>query len=204
MRENLKNARKAADMTQRQVAEYLSDFSVNFQPIYSGNLIVCSNGMVFKKYKNGLYKLQSNNPRAYDGYVYISVIINERLKSVSVHRLIAETFIKNPNNYPVVNHVDGNKENNAVGNLEWCTHKDNARHMVNMHKQRYFTILKKKRLERGITTTKLVRRIGLMLGAYRDIENAVRPPTKGEAEKLERYFGDNIENLLIKTKESAI
>ncbi|MFP7224882.1 NUMOD4 domain-containing protein [Priestia filamentosa] len=63
-----------------------------------------------------------------EGYVRISLGINQKQKNYLVHRLVAETFLDNPDGKNEVNHKDANKENNAVDNLEWCTRVDNIRH----------------------------------------------------------------------------
>ena len=62
-----------------------------------------------------------------DGYRAVVIKYNDgKLKMRYIHRLVAEAFIPNPNNYPVVNHKDENKLNNDVNNLEWCTPKYNS------------------------------------------------------------------------------
>lgn len=49
-------------------------------------------------------------------------------KNVQFHRIVAATFIPNPLNKPCINHIDGNKSNNNINNLEWCTHSENTIH----------------------------------------------------------------------------
>ena len=61
-----------------------------------------------------------------NGYAYVSLYKNKSLKAMRLHRIVATAFIPNPDNYPVINHIDENKANNMVENLEWCTHKYNS------------------------------------------------------------------------------
>lgn len=65
------------------------------------------------------------------GYLQMNFPRNDGTRknaTMLVHRLIALTFIPNPNNLPEVNHIDGNKQNNCVENLEWCTCSENTKH----------------------------------------------------------------------------
>ncbi|MDY5990788.1 MAG: HNH endonuclease, partial [Oscillospiraceae bacterium] len=56
-----------------------------------------------------------------DGYLAVHLSYENKAKMVMVHRLVAEAFLPNPKNLPVVNHIDGNKTNPNVENLEWVT-----------------------------------------------------------------------------------
>ncbi len=93
--------------------------------------------------KEKIMKL-SNNTK---GYLHTVLTDNEgKRKVVKVHRLVAEAFIPNPNNYVQVNHIDGNKTNNCVDNLEWCTNEYNMKHSWRIglrNEKTYFNIIKK-------------------------------------------------------------
>ena len=74
---------------------------------------------------------------AVDHCGYRHTILNR--KNRNIHRIIAETFIPNPDNLPCVNHKDGNKLNNSVENLEWCTQSENVLHSFTNGLQRRIT-----------------------------------------------------------------
>lgn len=61
-----------------------------------------------------------------DGYLLVELSKNGIKKTFKVHRLVAETFIPNPNNYTEINHKDENRQNNRASNLEWCSRTYNA------------------------------------------------------------------------------
>lgn len=70
-----------------------------------------------------ILKLQTDHK----GYARVSL---GKRKALAVHRLVAKAFIQNPQNKPQVNHIDGNKLNNCVENLEWCNNRENQLHAV--------------------------------------------------------------------------
>ena len=74
----------------------------------------------YMKYKSGRILTQYLMDRG-KGYYKVWLYKNTKRKMCYVHRLVAQAFIPNPNNYPDINHKDENSRNNVVENLEWCT-----------------------------------------------------------------------------------
>lgn len=90
------------------------------------NYAVTKNGLVWSMYSNKFL----SNKKLLGEYKAVTLCNNGIREEHLVHRLIAEAFIPNPENKPCVNHKDGDKMNNAVGNLEWVTHKENTLHAM--------------------------------------------------------------------------
>ena len=85
---------------------------------------ISSFGRVRRKKDDYIFKENKNS----GGYRVITLTKNKKEKSFSVHQLVAQAFISNPNNLPQINHIDGNKMNNRVDNLEYCTASENMQH----------------------------------------------------------------------------
>lgn len=93
-------------------------------PNFNGLYQVSNNGNIKRTKDEYIFKKNKNSR----GYRIITLTKDKKEYSLSVHRLVAEAFIPNPNNLPQINHKDGNKLNNKIENLEWCTQSENMKH----------------------------------------------------------------------------
>lgn len=118
--------------------------------------------------------------RKYDAQGYVTVNLGANF-TTRVHRLVAMTFIPNPYNLPCVNHINGNKNDNTVKNLEWCTAKQNQEHAVrtglhpigsacsySLLKEEYIPWIRKMH-EVGISMQLISRVYDVSIGAIRDV-----------------------------------
>ena len=99
----------------------------DFEGLYS----ISKNGDIFSNYKN-IYLKQYIDGK---GYKFVRLKKNGRYYNKKVHRLIADAFIPNEHNKPQVNHIDGDKTNNNISNLEWCTASENQIHRCRVLKK---------------------------------------------------------------------
>lgn len=91
---------------------------------YEGLYEVSNKGVVYGRKRNNILKFRINHK----GYCQLSLCKDNKKKETTIHRLVAIAFLPNPKNKPQVNHIDGNKQNNNVENLEWNTPKENIIH----------------------------------------------------------------------------
>lgn len=89
----------------------------------NSNYLVSNTGRVRRVGSDKDHSVRNNK-----GYLVTDLYKNGSRSTVRVHRLVAEHFIPNPYNKPEVNHIDGNKKNNDMSNLEWVTKEENCRH----------------------------------------------------------------------------
>lgn len=93
--------------------------TISDEPIYK----ISSEGEVYNTVTGKTLK-----PRISHGYNYVTLCGENGHRQVRVHRLVAKEFIPNVLGKPLINHIDGNKTNNNVENLEWCTASENMKH----------------------------------------------------------------------------
>lgn len=106
----------------RPIPNYIGYYEVsNIGNVRSVDRLVTYSNGVQRVHKGKILKQDIN----YKGYHRVRLQKDGKSKSFSVHRLVALAFIPNPNSLPQVNHIDENKSNNCVSNLEWCTSEYN-------------------------------------------------------------------------------
>lgn len=104
---------------------------------YEGLYRVNTNGEIYSVRSNKKLKQFYRGNRIDNKYLVVDLRKQGKRKVISVHRIVAEAFIPNLDSLPCVNHKDGNKNNNCVENLEWCTYLDNNTHAINTGLKKY-------------------------------------------------------------------
>ena len=106
------------------------------------------NGHIYKKRSKPKILKCSKQDTIYTNTIYsrykVSLSFCKKKKQYMVHRLVAEAFIPNPNNLPIINHIDGNALNNKINNLEWCTIEENIQHSYKYLRIKYWDSQKQK------------------------------------------------------------
>lgn len=102
------------------------------------------------------------------GYIGVRLYHEGNGKTFKVHRLVALAYLDNPERLPQVNHLDGNKSNNSVSNLAWCTNLDNMRHAIetglqtgsSQFKQKYSASEFRACVAQGLSISQIARQFG--------------------------------------------
>ena len=108
---------------------------------YEGIYVITSTGKLYSMTRrDSLFRVWDGGEvkvaRDGGGYKFAVLYKNGKGHGYKIHRLVASAFIPNPDNKPCVDHIDGNKENNNVTNLRWCTHKENMNNPITLAHQR--------------------------------------------------------------------
>ena len=121
--------------------------------------LLSSTGKIYSLIKKRILK----GGKFSNGYLYC--VLGRKSKVNLVHRLVAEAFIPNPQNLPCVDHINGNRQDNRVENLRWCTHKENSNFEI--AKDRMIKAQKKKQVYQYSLD-------GTLVGVYDSINDAAR------------------------------
>jgi hypothetical protein len=101
------------------------------EDILDGSYYINKQGEIYSRYSQGeYYSFRIKERIGTDGYPVVNLTIEGVRKTISVHRLLALTFIANPENKPQVNHKNGNKLDYSLSNLEWSTESENMQHAM--------------------------------------------------------------------------
>lgn len=99
---------------------------------FEGLYQVTANGSVWSIRTSKFLKARPDR----DGYMRLGLTKCGKQSTMFIHRIVAEAFIDNPENKPEVNHIDCNRANNKLENLEWVTHAENMEHRSKMYQMR--------------------------------------------------------------------
>jgi hypothetical protein len=116
---------------------------------------VTSEGEIISKKRDKEIVLKATNTNGYDK---ISMKHNDgSIKTFQVHRVVALNFLKKPKDRDIVNHIDGNKLNNRLSNLEWTTRSQNAQHYEKKIKPKYVANRKDKKHDDVVTRLSIIK-----------------------------------------------
>jgi hypothetical protein len=171
-------------------------------PGYDGRYRISSEGKV---YRHDGAELRGN-VNSY-GYHVVSLMKQGKKTDCKVHRLVAIAFLPNPHGYECVNHIDGDKLNNDVSNLEWCTKGHNNRHAretLNLD----FSEKPVCQMDENGNVIALWRNAGTAatIAGYSDLQ--IRQCCRGTAQSANgyswKYAGDEFNDYLVRTRIQAI
>lgn len=149
-------------------------------PSYEGLYTISESGDVMNSNRKKPVKAKI------DRYGYLRLGIHNgfgKRKWFTIHRLVALTYIPNPNNLPCVNHIDGNKLNNHVSNLEWISVLENVRHSWRIGKSKHSSLATQRLLERTQKKVKQFDLNGIFIKEWNGIREAERG-TKSNSSRI--------------------
>lgn len=146
---------------------------------YSKYKINTKGDVINRKNRRLMQQNESDDPDSDSDYKLVYLTSDESdSKSYYVHRLVALTFIANPDNKPVVNHIDKNRSNNDISNLEWVTVLENIEHSSG-----------KKVAKIDINTGEVIKNYNSLSAVYRDLNQATSKLVKAVCAKRESAYG---------------